>query len=113
MFDDLVKRKGLYFLRFSSVPFTGEVIGHGQGSIKEGKRDGIWEKYYPNGKLLWSKTYKSGELEGAWLTYYITGQLRWEQHYKNGQLDGVWSKYLPSGELVSEEIFKDGALQDR
>ena len=33
--DDLVEREGLYYEKFTDVPFTGEVTGRKQGSFKD------------------------------------------------------------------------------
>jgi hypothetical protein len=38
--DDLVKREGIYYKKYTDVPFTGKVTGIYQGSIKNGKKDG-------------------------------------------------------------------------
>ena len=35
---DLVERKGLYYKKFSNVPFTGTFTGFLRGSFKDGKR---------------------------------------------------------------------------
>ena len=40
--DDLVKREGLYYKKFSDVPFTGKVTGIEQGKMKKGKKEGKW-----------------------------------------------------------------------
>ena len=40
--DDLVEREGLYYEKFTDVPFTGKVTGDTQGSFKSGKKDGAW-----------------------------------------------------------------------
>ena len=37
---ELVERKGVYFKKFSEVPFTGKVSGNEQGIIKNGKKVG-------------------------------------------------------------------------
>ena len=120
MFDELVKRDGLYYKRFSAtpgvinVPFTGEVrVGRrgGEGLIRDGKREGAWTKYFPNGVLLQKQTYKDGVLEGPWLIYYVTGQLRSEKTYKEGKLEGPWLHYSVKGELESVETYKNGILQ--
>ena len=47
--DDLVKRDGLYYKKFTDVPFTGEVFGKKKGSLKSGKKNGKWTTYYENG----------------------------------------------------------------
>jgi hypothetical protein len=49
--DDLVYREGLHYKKFSDVPFTGKVTGKSQGSLKNGKKDGLWVYYWSNGEL--------------------------------------------------------------
>ncbi len=39
---DLVEREGLYYQKFTDVPYTGEVTGSEQGSFKIGVKDGSW-----------------------------------------------------------------------
>ena len=36
--DDLVKRDGLYYEKFTDVPFSGNVVGKETGKIKNGIR---------------------------------------------------------------------------
>ena len=58
--EDLVERDGLYYRKFTDVPFTGKTVEKEQGSFRNGKRDGPWVKYYENGQLEWKRTYKDG-----------------------------------------------------
>jgi hypothetical protein len=58
-FEDLVGREGLYYKKFTEVPFTGKVTGRIQGSFKDGKWDGPWVGYYPSGPLLAKGTMKT------------------------------------------------------
>ena len=48
--DDLVEREGLFYKKFSDVPFTGKVMGRRQGILKDGKKVGPWVIYYENGQ---------------------------------------------------------------
>ena len=43
--DDLVERKGLYYKKFTDVPFTGEITGRTKGQLKDGEREGPWVWY--------------------------------------------------------------------
>ena len=55
---DLVYREGVYYKKFSEVPFTGKT----QGSFKDGKWDGPWVVYNEDG-TVWeqnSGTFKNG-----------------------------------------------------
>ena len=49
--DDLVRRDGLYYEKFTDVPFTGNVVGKKQGKISKGIKDGEWIEYWENGQL--------------------------------------------------------------
>ena len=37
--DDLVETDGLFYKKFTDVPFTGKVTGKEQGSFKKGKKE--------------------------------------------------------------------------
>ena len=89
--DDLVWRDGLFYKKFTDVPFTGQVMGKKeQGSFKKGKR------------------------EGPWVRYHDSGRIRDKGDFKNGTSDGPWVRYKRDG-TVDEEItgtYKDGAKVD-
>ena len=41
--DDLVYREGLFYKKFTDVPFTGEITGKTtQGTFRNGKKEGLW-----------------------------------------------------------------------
>ena len=71
--DDLVKRDGLYFKKFTNVPFTGNITGRTQGTIRDGKLDGPWVVYHDNGQVLNKGNYKGGEEDGPWVRYLPDG----------------------------------------
>ena len=97
--DDLVERKGLYYKKFTDVPFSGKVTGGGQGEIKNGKREGPWVSYFENGQLWDKGDYKNGEREGPWVTYFESGQLDSKGTWKNGKEEGPWVTYNDDGQL--------------
>ena len=59
--DDLVRREGLFYKKFTNVPFTGEATGQKQGKLKDGTREGEWRSYYDTGGLAWTGTFKNAE----------------------------------------------------
>ena len=71
--DDLVERNDLYYKKFTDVPFTGEVTGQEQGSIKDGKKEGRWVTYWENGQLDSKGEYKDGKKVGEWVYYKKDG----------------------------------------
>jgi hypothetical protein len=46
--DDLVEMDGLYYKKFTEVPFTGKTTGKIQGSFKNGKTHGPWVGFHQN-----------------------------------------------------------------
>ena len=107
-FKDLVGRKGLYYKKFSDVPFTGTVTGKKQGKIKKGKWDGPYVSYHDNGNLYRKGNRKNGKWEGLWVNYYRNGQLFSEETYKNGKKDGPYVMYHKNGQVMSKGTYKDG-----
>ena len=97
--NDLTERDGLYFKKSSNIPFTGEVEGRYQGKIVEGKRDGLWSTYSPEGNLWFKNNYRNGIIDGVSFMYHNNGQLRSKSLYDMGI------------ELATEEYDKKGALR--
>ena len=62
--DDLVERDGLYYKKFTDVPFIGEVTGNIPFT-------GEIEHYYENGKLRSKKNYKYQYIKHNSKTYFI------------------------------------------
>ena len=91
--DDLIKRDGLYYEKFTDVPFTGEV-----------------SEYNENGQLTEKGNFKDGKLEGEYLSYFADGKLYIKGNYKDGKEEGEWLIYYVGGELYKNEIYKDGKL---
>ena len=97
---DLVLREGLYYEKFSNVPFTGKVTDDTRqvsvmalrflGEIKDGKREGLWVEYWMNGQLQSEGAYKDGRKEGLWVHHHANGQLDSKETWKDGKRDGPW-----------------------
>ena len=87
--NDLVERDGLYYKKFTEVPFTGEVTGKSQGKIKDGKMDGPWVWFWDDGQLGSKGTFKDGKRDGPWVDYWDNGQLSWKGNYKDGNDNGI------------------------
>ena len=107
--DDLVMRDNLYYKKFTDVPFTGKVTGNGssewrksfisKGSFKNGKKNGLWIRYYDNGQLWDKGTYINGKKEGYWIAYFDDGKLWYKGNMRNGNEDGFWIFYFSNGQL--------------
>ena len=102
--DELIEREGLYYKKFTDVPFTGKVDGEEQqGSFKDGKRDGSWINYYSNGQLCYKGEYKNGKRYGSWFYYYNNGQLNSKGNFWLDDKEGSWVFFYKDG-FIDEEL---------
>ena len=97
--NDLTEKGGLYFKKSSEIPFTGELEGRYQGKMVNGKREGLWLTYSPEGNLWFKKNYVNGIIDGISYMYHMNGRLRSKSIYDMGV------------ELSSEEYNKKGKLR--
>ena len=81
---DLVERDGIYYKKFSDVPFTGKITGQYQGTFKNGKINGSWVSFFDNGQLMHKGNYKNGKKDGYWFMYYEDGGVMHKSYYKDG-----------------------------
>jgi antitoxin component YwqK of YwqJK toxin-antitoxin module len=107
-FKDLVETDGIYYKKYTDVPFTGTVTGPEQGYLINGRWDGPWVRYNENGKLEEKVTYKNGQRRGSWVGYHRNGKLRSQKTYKDGKEDGPSVAYDDNGRLEYKVTFKDG-----
>ena len=107
-YDDLVEREGLWYKKFTDVPFTGEITGDIQGSLKNGEKEGDWVWYRENGQLFFKSNYQNGRLNGASVSYHDIGQLWFKGNHKNDEKDGAWIRYYANGQLEYKGNFKNG-----
>ena len=108
--DDLVIRDGLYYKKFTTIPFTGKITGKSQGTFRNGKKHGLWIVFWSNGQLRSKDTFKNGKRDGPWDRYHDTGQLESKGTYKDGKPYGPWVAYNYDGTVneVWTGTYKDG-----
>jgi antitoxin component YwqK of YwqJK toxin-antitoxin module len=70
---DLVKHEGIWFKKFTEVPFNGKVAGQFQGTIQNGKMEGGWVDYRKDGQLWEIGNFKNGKKGGSWVSYNEDG----------------------------------------
>jgi len=114
--EDLVKRDGIFYKKFSDVPFSGEVTGKFSGEVtgeirgefRLGNKECTWFIFRKNGHLFSKGTYKEGKKHGPWVTYHKNGQLNFRETFKDDKMDGPWVSYWDNGQLQSKGTYKDG-----
>jgi hypothetical protein len=74
----------------------------------DGKRNGRWTVYYPNGKKNFERQYVNDVQNGYQRDWDENGNLIEEQWYRCGELHGVWKRWDSAGALVDESEFYCG-----
>ena len=96
---DLVQRDGIYYKKFSDIPFTGKIETSEDGLFyreyfKNGKREGKYEVYdNKDGTMVLLGNYKQGKKDGVWLDYKTNGNLLTKRSYVDGKLIKCKSVY--------------------
>lgn len=97
-----VTATGVYIVGGHSAPATDTIVSpparkatritYADGSLYQlfesinGVLDGMWEQYWPNGKLAVVGTYIDGVRHGCWLYMDDAGVARMALHYRDGKV---------------------------
>ena len=80
-----------------------------EGMYVDGRKEGVWFDYYPNGKVRFTLTYKSGFPSGKVTAYYATGQKSEEGYWEHGVWTGEYTVYYVNGCVLSKTTYdKEG-----
>lgn len=91
--------------------FTTAGVLESKGLMKAKDREGIWLFYHSDGKSVMSEeNYKNGKLNGVYKTFYPNGEMTEITTYKNGLLDGNYKKYSIKGLLYNDFNYSKGKL---
>ena len=105
--EDLVQREGLWYKKFSNVPYTGKVEGSSAGRIKKGKKVGSWAYYHLNGQLAIKGDYLDDGMGGIWKYYHEEGWLLARGSKQSGKYSGMWEAYDKNQDLKWEMSCKN------
>ncbi len=75
--------------------------------MKNGVKDGSFEKFYFDGSCEYQAFYVDGKLEGKEVMFDKDGGIVYEANYKNGLKDGPYSTYHSKGMLKEKGAFKN------
>lgn len=77
-------------------------------TLVNGKTEGLWLEWYPNGTLRYRAYWKNSEGNGKWEYFYPNGQLRSESFYINDITQGMYKSYHENGQLKYDATFING-----
>lgn len=77
---------------------------------EEGRRDGSYERFHPNGRKAVRATYRAGQRHGLERTWEAGGALRTAHSFRRGMLHGSHKTYDKNGHVQLQQAYKDGVL---
>lgn len=82
-----------------------------KGELRNGKRDGVWEFFYPDGKLMARERYSLGVLQGEAVSYFPEGQLMQKENWIDDVLQDSAFYYHPNGKLHRKGRYENGVYE--
>jgi len=92
----------------TSVTFYNDVIKSESIQYTNGKRHGVYQKWFPNGTLSFEAYYVNGLQHGKTKSWWKNGNLRSEANYINGIVNGIQKQWYKSGNLFKEMTIVNG-----
>jgi len=110
----LKTQEGLYYLK--RTLFTGKLFKLDKKHLDtlfvenylNGKRHGIFKRFYQNNLLLEERTYHKGKKEGLHVRYWPSGKLIFKYNLKNDLYDGLSRSWNQDGFLIQKMNYIKG-----
>lgn len=109
------RRNDTWYLR--GTAYTGKFIDYfysgrkqGEGTMVDGKLEGLRTMYHQNGKMVLEREYSGGDPHGSEKEYYEDGSLKQKGMFNHGVEDGIWEAYFPNGQVKQRSTFKGGKM---
>ena len=107
---------GLQFKKEKTNSNTQESVGiskEGQltykGDFKDGKPEGLWTTFFPNGRPRWQGVKKDGLNHGSFTMWYEDGSKRMKGNYERGKKHGKSTAWHPNAVKWLEQWHHHGA----
>ncbi len=78
------------------------------GGYKNGLKNGVWKKFYSNGKLKEKRSFKNGLKVGLYEGFYNNGAKNFVFNFKNGEYNGTNRLWAKNGQIIEEFNYVDG-----
>lgn len=75
---------------------------------RAGIKQGTYQKYFPDGKIMTEGFYLDGLLDGEFVSYYPDGNIQLRGNHRKGMQVGNWEYFDEEGSLLTEDEYKKG-----
>ena len=78
------------------------------GENKDGRRQGLFTAFYPDGKKHREGSYRAGNQHGTWTTWWPDGKVFLVEHFVDGRADGEQVATAEDGHVIDRWTLKMG-----
>ena len=75
---------------------------------RAGRMDGLWKRYWPNGRIRTQWTMAHGQQHGPVTTWYESGARKSEGQRTDGRPDGAWIYFAEDGSVTNRCRYEQG-----
>lgn len=83
-----------------------------EGNFERSRKEGLWKKYYPGGKLKSEIEYTKGKASGKFTTYFENGQVEENGNWTGGKYKGDYEMYYPNGQIRQKKTFNENGATE-
>ena len=104
MYDENGNSDGLYTKWFENGKKQSEI------TYKDGEIDGLFTVWYENGRKKSENTWVYGKMDGLQTDWYENGNKKNQLTPKDNKPDGLWTQWYENGQKKYENNYKDGEV---
>ncbi|MDL2262276.1 hypothetical protein LJC11_02100 [Bacteroidales bacterium OttesenSCG-928-I21] len=83
---------------------------YGEGTYKNGLKEGFWTYFYPDGKIEQEGYYSEDKPDREWAWFYPDGSKKRNEAYMLGKQEGEYKEYDKNGQIIIEGEYFDDAM---
>jgi antitoxin component YwqK of YwqJK toxin-antitoxin module len=83
-----------------------------EGNYVDSRREGVWKRYWPSGKIRSEIAYSAGKPHGWYKTYYENGQTEEESQWYDNKNVGLFQRYHMNGTLQQHFNFNQSGKRE-
>ena len=76
-----------------------------EGNYENSRKQGIWKRFFPNGKIKDEINFVNSRPNGYYKTYYDNGEVQEEGTWKNNRNTGSFKRYYENGQIAQDFTF--------
>lgn len=83
-----------------------------EGNYKDNRKEGLWKKYWPGGKIRNEINYTNGKPQGEYKLYFENGNLEEHGFWSNNKNTGEFKRFYTNGKPQQHFLFSENGKRN-